>query len=199
MRFTLDAHHLVLYVLLLLVSLAGLGVLHQWRMDLAAAKTQAGEQEHAIADLQKEAAAREKAYQDQIHSLETLRVTNKTPAPVLVTRLANLEPEMSISPNQLVAPKPDAPKANLLLEPAQQVELINRLVDCKECDAERAKLKTDLSGAGEKLTAMTKERDEYKTAAQGGSLKQRIKRRFWHFVEDAIVLEALRAAASGHP
>lgn len=194
----LDFHHLVLYWLLFLVSLGAFGIFHEWRMDIAAAKAKAGEQDRAIADLQNAAAAREKAYQDQIRSLEGLRVTKNTPAPLIITRLANLEPSLAVTPDQLVAPKPDAPKANLVLEPAQQIDLVNRLVDCKECEAERDKLKLDLLGSIAKTNAMTKERDDWKTAVKGGSLKQRIKRRFWAFVEDAAILEALRAA-SGHP
>lgn len=168
-------------------------------MDLAAAKTKAGEQDHAIADLQKAATAREQAFESRIRTLESLKVTAKTPPAIILDRLAHVEPELELTPNQLIPPKPDAPAVNLSLEPSQQTQLVNRLVDCKECEANRDKLQLDLLGAIAEKQAMAKERDAYKTAAQGGSLKVRIKRRFWHFLEDAAIVEGLRIFATKHP
>jgi hypothetical protein len=196
--FTLDLHHLVLYGLLAIVSLAGLGVIHEWRVDVVKAKAQSTVDEKTIQDTERSSADRAKQYQAQLAFLQSKRVTVKTPAPVIITRLQGLEPEMRVLPDQLVAPKPDAPKVNLVLEPEQQVTLVNRLVDCHECEFERAKLRDDVVDGNTKLKAMMDERDGWRTAAKGGSLKQRIKRRAWSFLEDVIIIEAMRAAA-GHP
>jgi hypothetical protein len=195
--FTLDLHHVVLYGLLAVVSFGALGVLHSWRVDVSAAKVKSAADEKIIqeADRQKDAAAQQ--YQAQLKFLQNLRVTPKTPPADLLKRLQGLEPEMSILPDQLVAPKPDAPKANLVLNPEQLARLDNRLIDCKECEAERSKLRTDVTVEKTKRAAVEDQRDEWKKAAQGGSLWTRFKRRMRAFGEDAVVIELIRCAA-GH-
>jgi hypothetical protein len=187
----------MLYGILAVVSLGALGVLHAWRMDLATAKAKADAQDQIIAAVDKRAADRDKQFEAQISLINSLRVTPKTPPAVIITRLQGLEPSMNVLPDQLVAPKPDAPKENLVLDRAQQVTLVNRLDDCKLCDTERAKLKSDLVDSGDKYKAMTKERDDWKTAAKGGSLWTRFKRRARAFGEDAVIIELARCAA-GH-
>lgn len=195
--FTLDSHHVVLYGLLAVVSLCGLSVLHSWRMDLAAAKTKSEADDKIIADRDRSEAARAKQYEAQLELIQKMRVTVKTPPAELVKRLEGLEPTMSVLPDQLVAPKPDAPKTNLSLDPGQQVTLINRLVDCKQCEVERAKLRGDVVDEQTKRKAAENAAAEWKTAAQGGSLWTRFKRRMQAFGEDAVVIELIRCAA-GH-
>jgi len=196
--FTLDLHHVFLYGLLAIVSLAGLGVVHSWRMDIAKAKAKSDVDDKAIEQAARAEADRAKQYEAQLALLQSKRVTQKTPPAVIITRLQGLEPTMNMLPDQLIAPKPDAPKVNLVLEPSQQVTLVNRLVECHECELDRGKLRGDIADIGTKYKAMTDERDQWKTAAQGGSLWTRIKRRAWHFAEDVVIIEAARAAA-GHP
>src|SRR5260370_2828930 len=190
-------HHLVLYALLAIATAAGAGIFHQWRLDIETAKVKADAQEQIIKAADLREADRQKQFEQTVKSINLQRVPAKTPPAELVKKLQGLEPEMSVLPDQLVAPKPDAPKVNLSLTPAQQVTLDNRLADCKICDAERAKLRTDLGDERAKLGAMTKERDDWIQAAKGGSLWTRVKRRGWHFVEDAIVIEGARCVA-GH-
>lgn len=192
---TIDRHHAVLYGAAFVIFLALAGVYHQWRLDLATAQIKAAAQDQVIAAADKRDADRQKAFDAQLAQLQGLRVTGKTPAPIIVTRLAQLEPSMNVLPDQLVAPKPDAPKVNLVLDPAQQVTLVNRLIDCRECEAERLKLRGETAEWSNKFDAMTRERDTFKTAAKGGSLMQRVKRRFWHFIEDAIIIEGARCAS----
>lgn len=194
MKFTLDLQHIILYGLLAIVSLCGLCVVHEWRMDVVTAKAKSAADQQTIQEAERSTADRAKQYQSQLALLQSLRVTPKTPPAVIITRLQGLEPEMRVLPDQLVAPKPDAPKANLVLEPAQQVTLVNRLVDCKACDTERAKLKEDAVDATTRYKALMDERDQWMTAAKGGSLWTRVKRRAWYFLEDAIAIEALRCA-----
>ncbi len=198
MKFTLDLHHVVLYALLAVVSLATIGVVHSWRMDIGIAKVKAAADEQAIATIEKDKAERAKQFVAQMQFFDSLRVKKPLPPRVLVQRLAQVEPSLAVVPGQLVAPLPDAPKANLALTPEQQVTLVNRLVDCKECEAERAKLKVDLAGQKSVTAEREAEVATWKTAAKGGSLKQRLKRRLWHFAEDAIIIEGLRIAG-GRP
>lgn len=195
--FTIDSHHVVLYGVIAVVSACGLGVLHSWRMDLSAAKTKSEADERIIADRDRSEAERAKQYEAQLELIHKMRVTAKTPAPVIISRLQGLEPSMSVLPDQLVAPKPDAPKVNLSLDPAQQVTLVNRLVDCKECDTERAKLRGDVVDEQTKRKAAEDAAAAWKTAAKGGSLWQRFKRRAQHLGEDAVILELIRCAV-GH-
>ncbi len=195
--FTLDLHHVVLYGLLAMVSFGALGVLHSWRVDVNAAKTKSAVDDKIIQEAEKAEQLRADQFQAQLKFLQSLRVTAKTPPADLLKRLQGLEPAMSVLPDQLVAPKPDAPKVNLSLSPAQQVYLDNRLVDCKECDSERTKLKGDVVDGKKKLAAAEDKAAEWKKAAQGGSLWTRFKRRARAFGEDAVVIELIRCAA-GH-
>jgi hypothetical protein len=194
----LDKHHLILYIIAFLILCALAGVYHQWRLDVETAKIKTAAQEQIIKAAEQNAADRQKIFEATVKQINTQRVTAATPPAVMMTRLQGLEPEMNVLPSQLVAPKPDAPKENLVLEPAQQVTLINRLADCKTCDVERDKLKLDILGEVQKRQATEKERDSWKDAAKGGSLWTRIKRRGWHFLEDAVIIEGARLAG-GHP
>lgn len=202
----LDKHHLVLYGVLFVLSLAALGVLHQWRMDVATAKAKVEAQEQIIAANNKADADRQKQFEQTAAAIDALKVKPGATPQQIIERIPQLiqlpgklqlEPAPSVIDGKLQEPKPDAPKPNLVLDPAQQVVLVNRLADCRVCDAEREKLKADLLSAKSDITARTKERDDWKTAAQGGSLWTRVKRRAWHFAEDAIVIEAARCG-TGH-
>lgn len=192
--FTLDLHHVLLYGVLAIVSLAGLGVVHSWRMDISKAKTKSDADQKVIDEAERSQADRAKQYEAQLAMLRSFRVTPKTPPAVIITRLQGLEPEMRVLPDQLVAPKPDAPKANLVLDPAQQVTLVNRLVDCHECEKERDKLKGDVADEHTKRTAAEDQAKQWEHTAKGGSLWTRVKRRAWYFLEDAVAIEALRCA-----
>lgn len=197
MKFTFDLHHLVLYGLLVVVSLGGIEVFHSWQIDVVKARAKTDADQEVIQSAERSQAERAKQFESQVALIRSLRVTPKTPPAVIVTRLQGLEPEMRILPDQLVAPKPDAPKVNLLLEPAQQVTLVNRLVECKECDEERAKLRLDIGDEKTKRAAAEDQAKQWKDAAKGGSLWTRVKRRAWYFLEDVVAIEALRCAG-GH-
>ena len=77
--FTLDLHHVVLYGLLAIVSLGGLSVLHSWRMDISAAKTQSEADVKIIQDRDRSEAERAKQYEAQLELIQKMRVTSKTP------------------------------------------------------------------------------------------------------------------------
>jgi hypothetical protein len=203
---TLDKHHLVLYGVLLVVSLCALGVLHEWRMDVATAKAKAAAQEQIIAANNKADADRQKQFEQTAAAIDALKVKPGAMPQQIIERIPQLiqlpgrlqlEPVPSVIDGKLQEPKPDAPKPNLVFDPAQQVVLVNRLTDCKVCDAEREKLKADLASSKSDTAAMTKERDDWKTAAKGGSLWTRIKRRAWAFAEDVVIIEGARCVA-GH-
>jgi hypothetical protein len=194
----LDRHHIFLYALAFVLLCVAAGIFHQWRLDVETAKIKVSAQEQIIKAADQAAADRQKIFEATVKQINTQRVTAATSPEVRIQRLQGLEPQMQVLPSQLVAPKPDAPKENLVLEPAQQVTLINRLADCKTCDVERDKLKLDLVGEVQKRQATEKERDSWKDAAKGGSLLTRVKRRAWHFLEDAVIIEGARLA-TGHP
>ncbi len=61
-KFQLDLHHLILYALLLVTGLAGLGVVHRWQMDLERAKVTQAAQQEVIAAADKRMADREKEF-----------------------------------------------------------------------------------------------------------------------------------------
>lgn len=193
----LDRHHLILYGAAFVILCALAGVAHSWRMDVAAAKIKSDAREEVFKAAAEREADRQKQFDAAVKQINRQRVTIKTPPAELLKRLQGLEPSMSVLPDQLVAPKPDAPKVNLSLDPAQQVTLVNRLADCKVCDAERIKLSGDLGEERGKRLAVEEERDAFRNAAKGGSLWNRIKRRAWHFAEDAVIIEAARCIG-GH-
>lgn len=194
---TLDKHHLFLYGAGFLVLCALGGVLHQWRMDVEKAKIATALREEVYKEAAAREADRQKTFDAAVKAINAQRVTIKTPPADLLKRLQGLEPEMSILPDQLVAPKPDAPKANLVLNPEQLVTLTNRLADCKECEAERTKISGDLGEERGKRLAVEKERDAFRDAAKGGSLFNRFKHRLRSFGEDAVIIELARCAM-GH-
>ncbi len=198
MKFTLDLHHVVLYVLLAVVTLSALGVAHGWIVDIKTAKVKEAADQYAIAAIEKDKADRAKQYEAQVQLLNSMRITKPLPPAILVQRLKEVEPALAIVPEQLVSPLPNTPRENLSLTPAQQVVLVNRAIDCKSCEAERAKLRIDLADETNIAAARADEVAAWKVAAKGGSLKQRIKRRLWHFAEDAIIIESLRVLG-GHP
>src|SRR6266481_1941895 len=94
--FTLDLHHIVLYGLLAIVSLAGIGVVHSWRMDIAKAKAKSDVDDKVIEQAARAEADRAKQYEAQLALLQSKRVTQKTPPAVIITRLQGLEPTMNV-------------------------------------------------------------------------------------------------------
>lgn len=206
MTIELQRHHLALYAALLVVVLILAGIFHQWRLDGETAKAKAAAQDQIIAAADKRDADRQKQFDAQLKTLQELRATPTTTPQQIIERIPQLinfptpprlEPEMAVVNGQLQPPKPDAPKINLVLTPDDQRVLNNTLVDCKTCQLERDKLKADIGEAGTKFQAMTKERDDWKTAAKGGSLWTRVKRRLRDFIVDAAILEGARCAM-GH-
>ena len=197
--FQLDAHHIVLYGVLGLVSLGGLSVIHQWRMDLERAKITQAAQQEVIAAADKRMADREKEFNDAVKEINTLKSTPQTTTKEIVEHLpqlialpekVNVEPAHSPVTGELVPGKQD-----LVLTPANQNALNDKLVECKVCENEREKLRNDLVDQKTKTAAMTKERDDWRNTAKGGSLGRRIWNRTKAFMEDAIILEGARCVA----
>jgi len=198
-KFQLDLHHLILYALLLVTGLAGLGVVHRWQMDLERAKVTQAAQQEVIAAADKRMADREKEFADTVKQLEALKSTPQTTTKEIVEHLpqlialpekVNVEPAHSPVTGELVPGKQD-----LVLTPANQNALNDKLVECKVCENEREKLRNDLVDQKTKTAAMTKERDDWRNTAKGGSLGRRIWNRTKAFMEDAIILEGARCVA----
>lgn len=176
----LDLHHIALYVVLLLVGGAGLTVFHQWRMDSQKAKITQAAQEQVIAAADKRMADREKDFNDTVKQLETLKSTPKTTTQTIIEHIPQLitlpekvtvEPERSPVTGDIIPGKQD-----IVLTPANQLVLNDKLVECKECEVERSKLKSDVTDEQAKSAAAEKERDAWMKAAKGGSVLQRIGR-----------------------
>lgn len=199
----LDLHHIILYGLLALGSAGGLSVVHQWRMDLQKAELTKKAQDQVIAAADKRTAEREQVYQEAVKELNALKSTPQTTTKQIVERLPQLiqfpekvavEPEHSPVTGQIVPGKED-----LVLSLANQKALNDKLVECASCEADRQRLTGDLADQKVKTTAVEKERDAFKEAAKGGSLKQRMWRRTKAFLVDAVVVEGLRCAARACP
>lgn len=192
---TLDRHHLILYAVLFFALCGLAGVWHNWRMDTSIAKVKEQASNQVIAEIQKNAVEREKQFTAAIAQIQSMKVTAATPAPVRIQRLQGLEPSMAITPAQLQPAAPGQEPTQLVLNPDQQVQLVNRLADCKSCEVERDKLKIDLQDQKNITVEREKEVATWKTAAKGGSLKQRIWRRAKAFAIDALIIEGARCAA----
>lgn len=199
-KFQLDAHHVVLYILLLIVGVLGLGVVHQWEMDLQKAKITQAAQQEVISTAEKRMAEREKEFSATVQQLAALKSTPQTTTKEIVERLPQLitlpervtvEPSHSTVTGELIPGKQD-----VVLSPANQLVLNDKLVECKVCEVEREKLRSDLLDQKTKTTATEKERDDWKTAAKGGSLGRRLWNRSKAFLEDAIIIEGLRCATA---
>ncbi|HXI42397.1 MAG TPA: hypothetical protein VNH83_20605 [Bryobacteraceae bacterium] len=203
MPVTLDRKHLALSVALVVAALILAGVFHEWRIDLAKAEADKRLQDQVIAGAEKREDDRKKAFEAQLAELSKLRATSQTSPQTVIERIpqlinfptpAKLEAATSEMNGQLVPPKPDAPKVNLVLPPDDQRVLVNTLVECKSCQLERDKLKADAIDADTKYKAMAKERDDWKTAARGGSFWTRTKRALkWVAIGGAIGVVAAKA------
>jgi len=203
MAVTLDRKHLALFAVIVLIAFILAGVFHEWRLDLAKAEADKKAQDQVIDAADKREADRKKAFEAELAELGKLRATSQTSPQTIIERVpqlinfptpAKLEAAPSEVNGQLIPPKPDAPKVNLILPPEDQRVLVNTLVECKSCQLERDKLKADAIDTDTKYKAMTKERDDWKTAAKGGSFWTRTKRALkWMAIGGAIGVVAAKA------
>lgn len=189
----LDRHHILLYGLLLVIGLAGLGVVHEWQMDLQRAKITQAAQQQIIATADKRMADREKEFNDTVKQVEVLKSTPKTTTKEIVEhlpQLINFPEKVTVEPSHYSPGQQD-----LILTPPNQLALNDKLVECRVCEMEREKLRSDLLDQKTKTTATEKERDDWRDAAKGGSLRRRLWNRAKVFLEDAIIIEGVRCAA----
>ncbi|GAC1632841.1 MAG: hypothetical protein NVS9B14_06580 [Candidatus Acidiferrum sp.] len=137
-----------------------------------------------IADLQKQMAERDAAYQSEVKALDTKFSQAATPRDLaqLVSQLMGLK-----TPIQVVTPS--ASGGNAHPEPVAQVPVADApqvkayFSECETCKAERAKLQADAADriqqaalAQKEIESLKTERDTWKTAAKGGTRWQRIGR-----------------------
>jgi hypothetical protein len=169
----LDAHHVTLYAGLSLVALVGGIAYHERTIDYSIVKAKADAQEQVIDAANKRIAEREADFKAQIASLLAMKSTPATTPAQIVERIPQLFPALQPILQQPVDQK--SPPA--VVFDAPQAKILNdTLVDCKICKTDLAKASGDLTDTKTTLAAMTKERDEYKIAAKGGSVWKRAKR-----------------------
>lgn len=154
---TIDRHHLILYGAVFLLSLCALVIFYESRFSTAKLEAAIAAKEQLVAAADARMKERELAYEQRFAELEKLKATPATTPKQIVEHI--LDPRLM---QWATPPKVDAPAAvgqlptapgNLILDPANQRALNDRLVVCKQCEIERDKLKLDLGDTRGELKA----------------------------------------------
>lgn len=150
-------------------------------------------QNAVLADASKREAAREAALKDSLAQLEDLKKRTQTPQEV-VRQLPQVLPlPQPITLNLPAAVAQGDPKLagvqpgqTATIPAADLKPLFDFAANCKECQAKVLVLEQNKADDLVKIGALTKERDDAITAANGGSKWQRIKRGAKWFVIGAV-------------
>ena len=173
----LDTHHVLLYGAVTIVASVGAYAYHLRAIDVATAKAQVQAQQTVIDAAQKRMDDREKEFKDQITTLLAMKSTPATTPTQIVERIPQLYPQLQPTLQPAVNPQTgqvDTSKPpNLVFDAPQAKALNDQLVECKICQVSLTKAQADLVDTNTKLAGVTKERDDWKIAAKGGSIWKR--------------------------
>lgn len=182
------------------------------REDAIRAKAAVDAQQQIIAAAEKQTKAiqdaeteRDRATAANVAALTAAAAHQTTPAEIaawIPKQLATPQPiTFTIPPATAANP---TPAATASIPQADLPALRDQISECQVCGAKLSTAEEDLSGkdqqlklAGEDLSAMTKERDAWKTAAKGGSFLSRLKRASkWLVI--GVAVGAAAVCGSGH-
>jgi hypothetical protein len=175
----LDRIHVGLLFSAIAIGAIGAYGYHLRAVDVARATAKVEAQATIIDAAEKREVLREQQFQQQISDLMKLKSTPATTPQQIVERIPQYFPQLQPTLQQPVLPngQPDTSKPPNVVFDMSQAKLLNdTLNDCAICKLTVPKLQADLADSKTQLTAMTKERDDWKTAAHGGSVWARTKR-----------------------
>jgi hypothetical protein len=194
----LDRIHIGLVLAALGIGIAGGYGYHLRAMEVAGAKAKVEAQTQIIDAAEKREAVREQQFQQQIADLMKLKSTPATTPQQVVERIPQYFPLLQPTLQQPLLPsgQPDTSKPpNVVFDMPQAKILNDTLNDCAICKLTVPKLQADLADNQTKLAATAKERDEWRTAARGGSVWARTKRAMKYIGIGVLIGGAVAAGA----
>lgn len=173
----LDRAHVLLFGGIFLVGGVGAYGYHARSIDVARTEAKVEAQQTVIAATEKRMADREQEFKDEITRLLAQKSTSATTPAQIVERIPQYFPQLQPTLQQLVNPqtgKPDDTKPAQLVFDAPQAKALNdQLVECKVCSLQLTKTQADLADQKSITADRTKEVEQWKTAAKGGSIWKR--------------------------
>jgi Tfp pilus assembly protein PilN len=179
---TIQGRGLVLAIAIPSVLLAGFLVFagYGWMQEHNArlkAETQTGQQQKQIDGLKQQQTEAQSALNKKLNVLEKLRQSPAT-ASQLVTDASTLLPNLPVPLEVQAAPRdaalPDVPGTrNLVIPEADFKSIRDAQITCQENTAKLATCQTSGNESKQQLQIAEQQRDEWKTAAKGGSIWHR--------------------------
>jgi hypothetical protein len=171
-----------------LIALAGQGWLHEHDARLKAESLVSGQQQR-IDEINKQVAATQQALSGQIAGIERERSRPATAAQVVSEARAlipNLPEEVKVE--EVPSALPNGPSAATIVVPEADFQAVrDAQLTCEENTARLNACQSVQSDAKQQAALLTAERDEWKTAAKGGSV--------WHRALGAAKWFAVGAAS----
>jgi len=160
----LDRHHAILYGAVALLVFLGLVIFYESRFSTAKLEAKIAAKEQIVAAAEARTQERELEYRQRFADLEKLKSTPQTTPKQIIERIPTLmqwptPPRVEPTPVPITGQLPTNPIQNLILDPANQRALNDRLVVCKECELERDTLKLNLVDSALTIKTRTEERD----------------------------------------
>jgi len=157
-------------------------------------------QEKVIGDASARETARDATLKTAIDSIEELKKRTQTPAQVIRALPSVLPLPVPITISTPAPAKPGEPPIDLsslpaTLPAADIKPLFDFAANCQECQKKLEAAAADHADDQTKMGALTKERDELRTAAKGGTVWTRIKKRAKTFAVDAAIVGGIAAVA----